>query len=470
VTPSVATRGGLRRPWVAALLVLVFALAVRVGAFELAPPERIVGDEGYYAEVALHLAEGRGHGQDGIVHARWPPAFPFVLSWFTDPALAAERPYPTTWVRRLMRVQIVIGALVAVAIWALARELFDARVALVAGGLAAAYPTFVAYSHYLWSEPLFLLLATTGLALAVRAHRRRALGTSVLAGVAFGLATLTREVGLPIAGAVLVWQFATAARGERARALARGTTMVACAVLVVLPWTWRNWRLYERVVPVSSVAWMGIREGNTLQPDWMQPNSKELNAFRQQYFSFGDEMERVDFARAQSIELIRREQPWWAFKKLVRTTALLFTPDSFLFKKVSRGSYGDVALGPFRAVLIATILSYLAVMSLGTLGALAARVDGRRRLLFLLVFAVVFALQAIAQAKSRYRLPVMPLFVVHAAYALVAGPSLWSGLSRASKLAVVAALLVLFGFCVPTFWSDAVQLFETATYVDPRRP
>lgn len=459
------------RVWLAAVWVLLGALAVRAVAFELAPPERIVGDEGYYVEVALHLAEGRGHGQDGVRHARWPPAFPWVLSCFTDPALAAERPYPTTLVRRLMRVQIALGALLAVAVFALARELFDPRTGAVAGMLAALYPTFVAYSHYLWSETLFLLLVTSGLAGAVAARRRGSVGLALAGGIAFGLSGLTREVGLVIGAAAALW-WVWASPGERGRACARAALMLAVAGATVLPWTWRNWRLYERVVPVSTVAWMGIREGNTLQPDWLAQNSTELNAFRNQYFSFPDELERVDFARAQSLELIRREQPWWALKKVVRTTALLFTPDSFLFKKVSRGSYGEVApdaIGAFRAVLVATVLAYLAVMALGTLGVAGARADGRR-LLFLLVFAVVFGLQALAQAKSRYRLPLMPLVVVYASHALVVGPELWRRTSKPARIVAVGALLVLFGFCVPYFWQDGRQLWESATYVDPRRP
>ncbi len=451
------------------LAVAVLSLGVRYGVHRAVFPVGLTGDEVRYVQAAVQLHQGEGYGVAGVRDARWPPAQSFFLSLFLRPDPASTQDPAAEDLRPLIQAQLVLGALLALLTMVLGRELFDARSGFLAGLLAAFYPTFLGYSHYLWSETLLLVLITAAFAFAVRAARTSSPIAAVLSGLLFGAAGLTREIAIVLAVGTAVWWLSSVPGSNRRKAVARALLMLVCCAVVVLPWTMRNHRLLGRFVPVSTVFWMGMREGNTLQgEDWLHPDRQELSGFRRQLASFDNEMDGVDFAKAEAVQLIRQEQPTWIFKKLARNSALLFSPDSFVFKKISRGSYGEPAIWVVRLVLVVTILTYLVISVAGLFGIAASRGQGRR-LLPILVFAIISAVHILAQASSRYRLPLMPLLMVYAA-AWMTGRSSLRHLGLRNLVVCVLGLIILLGWCVPYFWSDALALWEGGTYADPWRP
>ena len=467
---------GARRSWLQGrglvfglLAVVILSLGARLGVYWAAGPVGLTGDEVRYVRAADQLHEGGGYGVGGRRDARWPPAYSFFLSWFLTENLSSILDLRAIDSRSLIAPQLALGTLLALLVMLLGRELFDSKSALLAGFLAAFYPTFVGYSHYFWSETLLLVLTTAALVLAIRAARNNGWLETVLAGLLFGAAGLTREIAILLVAGTGIWWSVTAPRVDRRKAAARALLMLACSGIVILPWTVRNYRLLNRIVPVSTVFWMGMREGNTLQGgNWLHPDRQALTSFRARMASFADEMEGVEFAREEALLLIEQEQPTWIFKKLARNTALLFSPDSFVFKKISRGSYGEPTLRIVRLVLLSTVLSYLAI-AIGGLFGIATSPDPRRRLLPVMVLGVIAVVHIVAQASSRYRLPLMPLLVVYAAAWATGGFSL-RRLSPRSLVACALCLGVLLGWCVPYFWDDAMALWGSGTYADPWRP
>ena len=459
-----------RTAFVLGLLILgIASLGVRYGVWRAASPVGITGDEVRYLRSAVQLQQGEGYGVGGVRDARWPPAQSFFLSLFlraspasTDDARVVDSGSP-------IGPQLMLGALLALLTMVLGRELFDTRSGFLAGLLAAFYPTFIGYSHYFWSETLLVVLLTAALALAVRAAKTDRPIDAALAGLLFGAAGLTREIALLVAVGVSFWWLLTVTRTDRRRAAARVLLMLACSAIVVLPWTLRNHRLLDRFVPVSTGFWMGMREGNTLQAaDWLHPDRQELTSFRSKMVSFSDEMEGVEYARQEAQQLIQQEQPTWIFKKLVRNSALLFSPDSFVFKKISRGSYGEPALWVVRFVLVSTLLAYLGV-AIGGLFGIATSPDHGRRLLPIVILGIIAAVHILAQASSRYRLPAIPVLMVYAAAWATRGFPI-ARLSRRNLAICGLFLLILVGWCVPYFWDDAMTLWAAGTYVDPWRP
>jgi 4-amino-4-deoxy-L-arabinose transferase-like glycosyltransferase len=456
----------------AALLVGLWVLlggAIRLGINEATFPTDLVGDEFYYSQTAVHLAVHDEHYCPPYgTWAGWPPAYPWVLSRWMFPVRVG--PDEAIDLALAQRAQVAIGSLLVVATAVLAGALFGPREAVVAAAMAALYPTFVAYSHFLWSETFFALLLTTALVGVVRCQRRPGYGLAALTGLAFGVSALTREVGLVLAAACAGWWWYAAAPPDRRAAAARGALMLGVACLVILPWTLRNYSVLDRFVPVSTAGWLNARSGNTLAGDnWLRPDLGPIRAFRNAYFDIPDEMARADFARDQTLALIRSEQPLWLPKKLVRTTGLLFAPDSFVFKKISRGAYDGISATGVRAVLVLTVAAYVGVVLLGVAGVAAATGPGRRALPVLL-FGVTLALHVAVNASSRYRLPLMPLLMAYAGHAWVHRHGLWTSLSRRSRLAAGGVLLVFLGFCVPYFAPEAVSLWTRGTYVEPGRP
>jgi len=445
--------------------VALLASAVRLGALAAFPPTALIGDEAYYVHTAVSLAAGRGHARDGVVHASWPPAYSYWLSLFVDTEGGG------TTMRRLLFAQAGLGTLVVLLTAMFARGLFDARTGLVAGVAASLYPTLVAFSQFLWSETLLLALLMAALTVAVGAERSRNWGLVALTGLLLGVASLTREIALPIAVVVAAWWLWTArdaGRVSRGRALRRGIVMLSVAVVVVLPWTVRNYRLFGRLVPVSSVGWMAMRQGNTFAADdWTRPPTERVRQFNRQYKQLPDEMKRMDLARRQTLELIQAEQPAWIWKKLARNSAMLLSPDSFLFKKISRGAYGELSTAAIRFALLAGALGYTIVFALGVVG-IAARDRRGQRALSLGIGAVVYGLHVVALASPRYRLPLVPILIAYASHTVVSWRHLEFG--RASRVVAGAVLAAFFLWCVPYFFGDAFSLWQNGTYLDPGRP
>ena len=265
---------------------------------------------------------------------------------------------------------------------------------------------------------LFSVLVVASLIGVVEAQRRRCWSQVLLTGVGFGLAGLTREVGMLAAVAAAGWWVWTAVPRGRRRALAQAAAMLGVALLVILPWTWRNYRQLERLVPVSSVGWMGLREGNTLSKEhWFLVDSKRIQAFRSRYVQM-DEIERIDHTRREAFALIRSEQPTWILRKLAITLRNVFGADSTLLYKLRRGSYGEVSDGAMRVLRNATLFFYVLVVVAGVLGMAAAPGSGRRSFGVAMCVALV-AVHVAANAASRYRLPLVPIMIAYASYALV---------------------------------------------------
>lgn len=419
-------RGFPRLGWLAAVVLLAGLL--RFGLVELCFPVGLLGDELHYVDTATHIALGLGHRSNlrGAVAAT-PPAHPWLLSHFVDPGAppvdpAAADPRASgrdsvraDRVKGMLRAQAGVGTLLVLATALLGAALFDARVGLVAAAAAALHPTLVAFSHYLWATPLFALLVTLGLAAAAWQQRAPHVARAALTGACFGLATLTREVGLGIAGACALWWVVAAGPGRRRRALGHAALLLACALAVVAPWTLRNQVLLGRPVPVSTIGWMALREGNTpVGDDWPHPDERALHEFRREWFDEPDELARSALARREALAEIAAAQPGWILDKLVRNVPVLWGPDTYLPRKLRSGAYGRPPWPLESALRRVSIAVWLAVLLLGLAGVALAR--GRhRRLLFCLVAGVVTLVHVVANASSRYALPLVPLLLVYAA-------------------------------------------------------
>ena len=442
-----------RRSWPATCAALVLlAATVRVAAYLAAPPTALIGDEIYYSQVAANLERGLGHvfhESDAVALRAWrPPGMAFTLAAVLTPDAVAQMDETVASVPRPIALQIALGSLLAGAVAWLGGLLIDRRSGLAAGLLCAGYPTLVAFSHYLWSATLTALLLTTALALAVRYASAPSAARAIAVGVVLGAAALVREVALPVALAIGWWWWHQAPEPGRMRALRHGALALTVAVACVAPWSLRNWRMFDRFVPVSTIGWFAAGEGNTFETeDWLLDTGPDHLAYATGYFRIRDELERADFARRWTSERIVAEQPLWLPKKLIRNGALLLSPDSYLLFKQSVGAYGDVSPAARAVSVGAVAVSWAIVAALGAWGIAIA--SPRARALGLAVLVVPVAVHLISNATSRFRLPWLGLWLVFAALGAVELPhwrTHWRQLgtpARAGWIGFVSFLLIV---------------------------
>src|SRR5262245_30113329 len=89
--------------------------------------------------------------------------------------------------------QALAGALLIPAVGRLGSRAFGGATGLVAAGITAFYPDLVWFSVHFWSETIFLVLLYWALERLLAADASGSRENAALAGLLWGLATLTRE-------------------------------------------------------------------------------------------------------------------------------------------------------------------------------------------------------------------------------------------------------------------------------------
>jgi 4-amino-4-deoxy-L-arabinose transferase-like glycosyltransferase len=325
--------------------------------------------------------------------------------------------------------QCLVGVLLVPALGLLGRSTFSEPAGLVAAALAAFYPELVWFAAHFWAETLFTVLLWWALERLVASDARGSATVAAGAGLLFGLATLTRETVLyflPFAGLWLAWR--------RPGGLRRAALVVLASLLVVLPWTVRNWLVFDAFVPVSTAGALNLWQGNS-------PLTRQQ--VYEEYWAVRGRIPKYEYARARALEAIRERQPLWILEKLRSELPEFWAVHAQPIVHLERGAYGIVRR-PLAIAAVAVVLApYLAVLVLFVVG-LARLPSGRAPLLLLAFLLFYVLLHVAAHGYPRYRLPVMPaLFLVaaHGAVAWRARPR--PATPRARLLAAAAAGLVL---------------------------
>ena len=202
---------------------VLVAAAVALRVLAAARAQVIESDGAYYASLAAALLRG------DLRHALstvWPPLYPLLI------AAAAWVPHalgvvvtPELLERAARGVSMAAGLALLPLVDRLARRLAGDRAALAALAFAAVHPRLVQYSGAALTESLYAALLVGGVLAWTAGHRARA-------GVALGLATLTRPEG--IAAAALL--AAGGALERRARGATPWRGFLPALLLVILPY------------------------------------------------------------------------------------------------------------------------------------------------------------------------------------------------------------------------------------------
>jgi len=359
-------------------------------------------------------------------------------------------------------------------------RLFRPEAGWLAGLLAALDPLGLTYTHQLMTESLFLFFILLGLyvflILVTADNQKRVnLPWAILGGLAIGLATLTRPVGIyfPIFLMALwiigaFWGGWQTLRGKAAPAkldsspplLSRFApgfkSVIVFLVVALLPpalWSVRNYHFYHRFLVSTSadhnllttitshiVAKIRNPEGNISSWEIYEELEKELaDQMARQGFKNPSEPERAVYFRNWSLGVIK-DHPglftWYYFKGM----AILFIPDVAGFyelcgvTKEGKGALGAVFRQGLRpaltryfgehwplwvAIAMPLIIYDLGVYGLAIFGVAVLWRSRKFYLLFIILSIIGYwlALAAIG-AAPRYRLPLMPFLIILSAWGL----------------------------------------------------
>jgi 4-amino-4-deoxy-L-arabinose transferase-like glycosyltransferase len=175
----------------------------------------------------------------------------------------------------LKAVQAFIGAGSCVLVWGLTRELFDRRVAALAGGIAVFYGMHIFYGATAMIVNLQVPLVVGLVWATLRALRRPSFLGWALCGGLLGLSALARQTVLLIAPVVALWiLFGMAGEYSFAKRFAFGTTFGVLILSLILPFTIKNYVAGDDFVLLNSTGganfYMGVQPGS--DGTWQVPS------------------------------------------------------------------------------------------------------------------------------------------------------------------------------------------------------
>ena len=157
--------------------------------------------------------------------------------------------------------QALLGGFTSGFVGLIAFETFqDARAAAIAGLLTATHPILVNTASQPYNENLFFFLFAVAIWAFLVSVRTQRLRWTLLCGATVGLCTLTRETGLPLLVAMLAAEIWNAPRSPRS--WVRCGVLTLAAIVVIAPWTVRNYLRFGSFVPVASILGSALALGN----------------------------------------------------------------------------------------------------------------------------------------------------------------------------------------------------------------
>ncbi len=208
----------------------------------------------------------------------------------------------------LQSLQVALAALSLYFFLRLGLILFGEVPALIAGLVFALYPPLIFYTVELTTEGLFLVLLIAALFVFYRTGGELSSARVFCLGVLTGLAALCRPNGLMLIPAIGLAMWLTERRwGQTVRRMIVLTLAVA---IIILPWTYRNYRLYHKFVLISTNGGANLWFGAHFRLD---PGATMAEIGYSQHQAFRDvpEPEREKYYYRQAFAILDHSPRLW---------------------------------------------------------------------------------------------------------------------------------------------------------------
>jgi Dolichyl-phosphate-mannose-protein mannosyltransferase len=255
----------LSSPWT--LFLVAFVLRLIVAGQLISTEARSFYAENEQARIAWAVVSGYGYSSPWPQTplqptAQQPPVYPYLLAGIFRVAGA----YSIRSLHFAVALNAAFSALTAVLIYRIGKRRFDDLVAVAAAWLWACWIYEIVVSARLWESSLSALLLSLGLWLLGKLTRTRDFLPWLGFGALAGLSALTNTSLLAVFACFWIWLWMACGRRTGALRL-RWLASVAVCIVVLVPWTVRNYATFHRLLPVRDnlgmELWVGNHEGVT---------------------------------------------------------------------------------------------------------------------------------------------------------------------------------------------------------------
>lgn len=402
-------------------LVVLIAGVLRVFAWNwvISVPVPMLYDESMYLERSKGAAEvvsAWSHGQAPEQAARdiwfgdaiFPPLHSLVL--------AAARLSSADPLSAARFVSVCVSTLTAALVFIFTLQLTrSANIAYYAGILYAVYPSFVTYSHYLWTEPtfnLFLLLAAICTAQMFHESGRLAMvGYAILGGCFVGSLSLIRAAGIPLLLAFPLYVVWVWWRRSGRRGLSIPIVYVVAMLTTLAPW--HLWIMSRAAAskPISKVNQLNLYMGNNplVHLELGTANPPET---RPKVFAAVAESDESP-TRMALREMI--SHPGTTVLRMLARTRVLISPDYWAVRHAIKVRYPPMSSIGLVAFALLFFVSYWLVVALITRGLVDSSVTVVHRWLPILITLALAVGPILTIARCRYHHPMLAILLPFAA-------------------------------------------------------
>ena len=386
--------------------ILIFAFILRAGVrLHLGETEFWINGYTFFFDIAENIAGGKGMGLDSdFATAIRVPVYPIFLATVT----LGHREFIS-----IILFQSLIGAGTVLCSALIAREMFGDFAALIAAFITALYPYFVVHDTALQETSLFTFFTALAVLLLMQVRRNGSGSKAAYAGIALGMAVLTRANIAPFAMLAPLWLIVPP-RSNGLLWQRRFLTCLLCAsaiAITVSPWLARSyWLTGSLTLSTESgrFLWLGNNEYTFSHypiEDIDRSGDVALDALSPQDVVEIQELRPSEAAVDEwffkkGLDYIRRH-PWRTiangFWKISAAFCLLPSPRHSFWQNLFY------------------LLSYGPVITLGLWGMWVGRRNWRERLPFYILFVTFALVTAVFFGHTSYRAYLDVYLIVFAA-------------------------------------------------------
>ncbi|MGB9198094.1 MAG: glycosyltransferase family 39 protein [Terriglobales bacterium] len=399
-----------RPPYVTMFLV---ALAIRVTVTHFLYREWLdpfVLEHWAFGRIGRSLATGHGFGNPMAStgpSALLPPIYPYILAAI----FKLFGVYTKSSIIAALVFNGIISSATCIPIYYLAKKNFGERAAKWAGWGWALSPYGIYYgADWAWSTPLITLLLCCLFLWSLNLEEDSRATRWFAFGLVTGAAILTEPSILSVIPLLTLYTLYRRYRQNRPW-LAQVAAVAIAVAVIIAPWTYRNYKLFHKLIPVRSGLGLELYIGNNgYDLSWvnrdLHPNH---NAAEQSEYERDGEIAYMNHKQHQAIDYIEAHPAWYA-KMTVRRFIYLWTG----YWSLSRDYLKEEPLDPPN-IFVCTTLTILMLIGLIK----TARQNPALAMRYAIAFVFYPAVYCLTHPETYYLRPLDPLINILAMYAIV---------------------------------------------------
>ena len=379
-----------------------------------------------YDRIGWNLAEGNGYREkmDGPLELdnaieRVGPMYEYFLG---SVYYVFGHHYEAAWIA-----QAVLRVLSALLIYLITIKIFQAKlskkkIALVAAGIFGFYPDLIEISAMLMTETFYLFLFCLGLYLFFKYFNKFNIYSAVMLGIIFGLATLARPPVLFLISIIFYYYW----QKKNLKYLA---VFIIIIIIVFIPWTARNYSVYNKIIPFSAAGGYNFWIGNYHGANGEQESPPEAKAYAKEHG-----MAEISKESIKQFKNFVITHPF-EFGKLtllkINKYFSIIRPMGFWFYQSGIGQ---------ALMLLSSAIASVILFIFGLAGIIRSWTRENEKLKYLIAFTIITPLIIfITVVETRYRFQIYPLLSIFAGYFII---YLWQEKKWLSKILWIAIAII----------------------------